>query len=409
MGGQATVGPYELVRTLGRGGMAEVWLARRPGPFGADKPCALKMPLPHLGRDPTIARLFVAEARLGCRLRHAGLVGAFDFGHDGGRPYIAMEWVDGIDLSQLYARARAQSRRLPVGVVTYIVAQLLDTLAYVHGFSIGGQPQGIVHRDVSPHNVLLSAAGEVKLIDFGVARIRHEGTSLDGAKGKLRYMAPEQVDGRVGARSDLYAVGALLHEGLAGTRLRDGDTDAQLYAQIRAGRIDPVARPVPSSLDALRRALLAPDIGDRPTSAAAALRRLDPHLHGGAARRALQQLVCECDGRPAAPRPSGLTLSPVTAPLPAGVTPDATTRPTGPLRPDTLTTRTWVGPRVPPPHRPPRRVAMAACLAVLCLTSDGATCARTEGPTAAASPATADCRPPARSSARPWSSSPAPR
>ncbi len=418
VGGETRVGPYVLVRPLGRGGMAEVWLAHRRGPAGADKPCALKMPLPHLHRDATMSRLFVAEAKLGCRLRHAGLVGAFDFGHVDGRPYIAMEWVDGIDLARLYAHVAEQGRRLPVAVVTHVVAELLETLEYVHGFAIGGVPQGIVHRDISPHNVLLSAAGEVKLIDFGVARIRHEGVSLDGAKGKLRYMAPEQVDGRVGARSDLYAVGALLHEGLAGTRLRDGDSDAQLYAQIRSAQVPTVDRPLPSSLDALRRSLLAPAVGDRPASATAALRRLDPHLRGGEARRMLKALVRECLPSTVSTRASGLTL-PEVSPAPPAAALDATTRRTLPEPNADTSTRTWPG-AVPRGRAPRHPIAIAASLLGLCLTSDGlpprpppqvdgTTADETAGPKAGAPRATAGCRRRARSSARPWSSTPARR
>jgi serine/threonine protein kinase len=216
------VGPYELIRRIAQGGMAQVWLARRPGFGGADKPCALKLPLPHLAGDERFRRMFLAEARVAMRLSHGNVVGTFDVGEDGDLLYMAMQWVDGVDLAALAETLRETGTAISPSVAAHIVGELLAALDYAHTFAIGGRPEGIVHRDVSPHNVLVSTAGEVLLTDFGIARIVHEQTSQEHAKGKLRYMAAEHLRGHATTRSDLYAVGAILHELLEGRKFREG-------------------------------------------------------------------------------------------------------------------------------------------------------------------------------------------
>jgi serine/threonine protein kinase len=378
--------------------MAEVWLARRVGFEGADKPCALKLPLPHLAADPRFRRMFLAEARLLSRLRHCGIVSAFDVGCDGPRPFIAMEWIEGVDLAEFGARLRGAGEPMPVAVAAHITGELLDALDYVHTFCVAGRPQRIVHRDISPHNVLISAAGEVKLLDFGIARACHDETSQPGAKGKLRYMAPEQLRGRATQRSDLFAVGAVLHEMLSGGRYREGQTEDSLYGRIFDPVIPTLRRPdVPPQIDALRRDLLAARADDRPPSADAALRRLAQWPEYRNARLDLRWLYRAGQRDPSAPRASGLTQS-VSLSLVSAPAPLAPTRVTAGRDPP-LPTTTWRA--TARTRRWRRRVGLGLALALPALTGSIAASSTPlvtpppPSPRSAASPAPATTRAPA--------------
>jgi serine/threonine protein kinase len=215
--------------------------------------------------------MFVDEARLSMMLNHSNLVQVFDVGEQGGRSYLVMEWVDGLDLSRLIAALRESSERLDLGVVAHVVAEILRGLAYAH--ELGGDRGAIVHRDISPHNVLLSVSGEVKISDFGVARLSSEETSGLHVRGKLRYMPPEQVRGDSKHPTiDLYAVGAIMQEMLDGVRFRAGLERDELFAKVLSGEAPPLQREgVPPELLALREALLAPDRNARIGSASEAL------------------------------------------------------------------------------------------------------------------------------------------
>lgn len=272
--------------------MAQVWLARRAGLGGADKPCALKLPLPHLAEDARFRRMFLAEARLAMRLSHGSIVGTFDVGEDDDNLYIAMEWVDGLDLACFAEGLRNAGLVLPVSVAAHVVGEILAALDYAHTFCIGGRPQGIIHRDVSPHNVLVSAAGEARLTDFGIARIVHEETSQEHTKGKLRYMPAEHLRGQATQRSDLFAVGAILHELLDGRKFRDGVTGEGFFGQILDGVVPPLSRrDVPPQIERLRLGLLEPDQARRIPTAEAALAMLSSWPGFRNERVALRQLV----------------------------------------------------------------------------------------------------------------------
>jgi serine/threonine protein kinase len=315
------VGPYELIRRIAQGGMAQVWLARRPGFGGADKPCALKLPLPHLAGDERFRRMFLAEARVAMRLSHGNVVGTFDVGEDGDLLYMAMQWVDGVDLAALAETLRETGTAISPSVAAHIVGELLAALDYAHTFAIGGRPEGIVHRDVSPHNVLVSTAGEVLLTDFGIARIVHEQTSQEHAKGKLRYMAAEHLRGHATTRSDLYAVGAILHELLEGRKFREGLSGEAFFGHILDGVTpEPTRKGVPAPLEALRRGLLEPDAERRIPTAEVALSMLSRWPGFRNERVALRKLVRAHGG--AGERVSGLTeLVPLSEPSPPSVSP----------------------------------------------------------------------------------------
>ncbi len=274
------VGGYELLREIGRGGMAEVWVARR-ATSTAGKFVAVKMVLPQYVGDDRYSRMFATEAQVSAPLSHSNIVQVFDEGEDNGRSYLVMEWVDGVDLAQLLPDMQLLQKRDPVlrlRIAAYVIGQLLHGLSYAHRVTThDGQTLGIVHRDISPQNVLVSVSGDVKVTDFGIAHRMSEETTGLHIKGKLRYMPPEQLGGRSHAPTvDLYAVGAMLHELVDGNVFRyDADDHVSLYHQVMSGTIPPLTvSDVPAELDAVRLALLQPDPAARPQSADEALMML---------------------------------------------------------------------------------------------------------------------------------------
>ena len=205
-------GEYRLLRRLGVGGMAEVFLARRQGPAGFQKDLVIKRILPHLARAPDFVDLFLKEARVAALIDHPNLVHVSAFGEIGGEYYLAMEYVDGLTLSQVMRRVGV----LTPGAAARIATDILEALNAIHSArDAQGEPLGLVHRDVSPRNVMLTRDGAVKLLDFGIAATRDEDTS--SRMGTPRFMSPEQRDGAPqDARSDLYSVGLLLHSLITG-------------------------------------------------------------------------------------------------------------------------------------------------------------------------------------------------
>lgn len=229
------VGRYELVRPLGRGGMAEVFLARRRGPGGVEKKLVVKRIRRERARDPRFLELFVQEARLSMSLAHKNIVPMFDFGRAGDELFLVMEFVDGVDLAAVFERARARGERMDPVVAAYVVMEACQALDYAHS----SEP-AIVHRDVTPRNVLLSRSGEVKLVDFGVATTETE-VGAQRVRGTPAYMAPEQARGdAVDGRADVFSLGLVLYEALAGRRAYDAKDAAALLAQARAGAVPPL-------------------------------------------------------------------------------------------------------------------------------------------------------------------------
>ncbi|HXU61109.1 MAG TPA: serine/threonine-protein kinase, partial [Polyangia bacterium] len=233
------VGRYEPIRRLAVGGMAEIFLARLPGVGieGFEKLVVLKRILPQHALDPDLLRMFVDETRLSATLTHPHVTEVYDVGTDGDAPFFAMEYVHGANLRELL---RAQARRgpgpLPLGPALTIVAAAADGLHYAHErLGPGGEPLGIVHRDVSPSNVLVSFDGAVKVSDFGIAKWAFQRTrTQEGTlKGKFAYMSPEQCRGRpVDRRSDVFALGTILFELTTGTPPFAAETDLEILNQI---------------------------------------------------------------------------------------------------------------------------------------------------------------------------------
>ncbi len=271
------VGPYELIRPLGAGGMAETFIAVKRGPAGFEQKVCLKRILQGHTADPSFVELFLDEARLLAQLTYAGIVQVYDFGEVDGTYYMALELVDGADLDGVLRGAARTGVRLPVSVALYISAQLLGALGYAHALSVDGQPLHIVHRDISPSNILLSRHGEVKLTDFGIAKSRNRThrTQTGHTKGKIAYMSPEQVRGEaLDARSDLFSTGVVVYELLTGSHPFDAGTDLLLLNNILTGTRASVRENVPELSDEIVHfvdRLLSVDAAERPASAGDAL------------------------------------------------------------------------------------------------------------------------------------------
>lgn len=242
------LGRYRLVRRIGHGGMAEVYLARCFGASGFEKQVAIKVLLPQFRDTGDYQRLLIEEARLGAQLQHRNLVSVYELASDRGVYYVCMEYVDGGDLHSL---CRAEGERVPIALALAIAEQVAHGLEYVHRFADErGRPLGLVHRDVSPSNILISRAGEVKLADFGIAKATTlaDATLGNMRKGTYAYMSPEQVAGEpLSYRSDQFGLGVVLAELCTGIRPFDGVTVMETLDNIKAASppaLDTVAEPI---------------------------------------------------------------------------------------------------------------------------------------------------------------------
>ena len=237
----ARIGKYELLNPLGTGGMAQVMVARTVNPGGVSRLVALKRILPKLADDEVIVKQFLDEAKLGMRLNHPNLITIYDFGQGNGSYFIAMELVAGVDFDHIVYWPHGP---LPEALVSAIVSQALEGLHHAHeAKGEDGLGMGLVHRDLSPHNLMVGFDGRVKVLDFGVAKMRNARTvTLPGiVKGKPLYMSPEQATAeRIDRRSDLFSVGLILHEALTGTRAFDQHDDTKTMEAIVN---DPLVRP----------------------------------------------------------------------------------------------------------------------------------------------------------------------
>ncbi|HXI59990.1 MAG TPA: serine/threonine-protein kinase [Polyangia bacterium] len=281
------IGKYVLAERIAVGGMAEVWAARVEGPQGFVKPLALKFMLESFAGDTELERLFVNEARVAAQLQHANIVSIFDFdkvdaaqgGGLAGRYYIAMERVEGRDLRQIALGAQRAGQPFPRSLALFVAGEVLKGLRYVHERRENRRPLGLIHRDVSPHNVLVSYGGEVKLSDFGIAKARASSTSgkaTGNIRGKLAYASPEQLeDLALDHRTDQFALGVTLWELLAGRRLFDGADELEVMTKVSRCEIPPFSslaatRDIAPAIEAVVRRMLYRRIEDRfPTTAEA--------------------------------------------------------------------------------------------------------------------------------------------
>jgi serine/threonine-protein kinase len=221
--------------------MAEIFLALQVGAEGFQKQVVLKRILPALAADPAFVRMLVDEAHIASTLNHSNLVQVLDLGKSGDEFFLVLEFVDGWSLEQVRRRAVKVRQKLPLPLALYVVGALCRALAYVHTRKRDNKPLGIVHRDVTPQNVLLSREGEVKLADFGIAKAigKREKSATGVIKGKFAYMSPEQSMGlELDARSDLFSVGTLLYILTTGKKPFEGTTDLDVLMQVRKARYE---------------------------------------------------------------------------------------------------------------------------------------------------------------------------
>jgi len=276
-GGQLIDGKYQLVEIAGEGGMATVYKAVVKGAAGFQRTVAIKHIKPEYRALKNYVDMFIEEARVGSELAHPNIVQVHDFIAEEGSYYLVMEWVEGIDLGHFIRLHRDAGIHVDWPLAVAIGIGTLRGLAAAHDRRApDGTPSPVIHRDVTPHNVLLGVNGVVKLTDFGLARARDRVASMTApgtVKGKLSYLAPEVSFGKPNTpQSDLFGVGSVLWETLSGERLFDGKNDVEIFKKIRACKIPPIAdrRPdMPSSFAAVLDVALAADPANRFASATA--------------------------------------------------------------------------------------------------------------------------------------------
>jgi serine/threonine protein kinase len=253
-------GKYLLLERIAVGGMAEVFVAKAFGVEGFERLLAIKKILPTMGEDAEFISMFVDEARIAVQLSHANIVQVLELGKHDENLYIAMEYISGRDVRQLLERFRKRQQPMPFPQASLIVAEVCEALDYAHRKrDASGRPLGIVHRDVSPQNVLVSFEGEVKLIDFGIAKAesRLQKTQAGILKGKFSYMSPEQVKGLpVDGRSDIFAAGILLWELVCGEKLFTGDSDFAILEKVRNGIVPAPRSITPACPEGLEKVIL---------------------------------------------------------------------------------------------------------------------------------------------------------
>jgi serine/threonine protein kinase len=263
-------GKYLLLERINVGGMAEVFKAKAFGVEGFERLVAVKRILPSIAEDQEFITMFVDEAKIAVQLTHANIAQIFDLGRVGDSYFIAMEFVHGKDLRAIFDRARKRGETVPVPMACYVAMKICEGLDYAHNKKdAAGRDLHLVHRDVSPQNVLLSYDGEVKVIDFGIAKAAGKAgkTQAGILKGKFGYMSPEQVRGLpLDRRSDIFAVDIVLYELLTGERLFVGESDFSTLEKVKNVEIMPPStynRRIPEELEQIVLKALAKDVDDR--------------------------------------------------------------------------------------------------------------------------------------------------
>ena len=248
-------GDYTIRQPLGNGGMAQVHLADWNPPQGVARRVALKRLYPHIAQNPELVAQFIDEARLARYLNHPNVAQVYEFGRIQGTYFIAFEYVEGPTVDQLSRHCYANVGYIPIPIILEIAMQLCDALNHAHNLcDEENLPLGIVHRDISPQNLIVSTVGFVKLIDFGLAKAKQSSAESHSGiiKGKLHFVAPEYLEGQLDVRCDLWAVGVLLHEMLSGRNLFDAPDHFKMVDLVRSMPIPPPSRfraEVPTELD----------------------------------------------------------------------------------------------------------------------------------------------------------------
>src|SRR3954470_13145661 len=238
----ASHGKYTILGKLADGGMAEIFLAVQHGAEGFEKQVVLKRILTQYSADPQFRNMLLDEAHISMTLQHGSIVQVLDLGVAAGRYFLALELVDGWDLEKILQRAHKAEMVFPTALGLYVVAEVCRALAYAHGKSRQAKPLGIVHRDISPNNVLLSGEGEVKLADFGIAKAqrKREQTAAGVIKGKVAYMSPEQARGEaIDRRSDIFSVGSMLYRMMTDRLPFEANNDLESLLRVQKAEFAP--------------------------------------------------------------------------------------------------------------------------------------------------------------------------
>jgi serine/threonine protein kinase len=282
-------GAYTLEAKLGHGGMAEVFRATREGVAGFARTCVVKRILGPHNEDPTFVDMFINEAKIAAKLTHPNIVQVYELGQVNGEFFIAMEYVNGRDLLRILrelAQTRPDDPAIPPSLAAYIARETCRGLQVAHDHADErGKARPIIHRDISPQNIMISFDGVVKLVDFGIAKAlgtMREDTRTGALKGKFAYMAPEHVEGQSpGPSADVFSTGVVLHEMLTGRRLFKGPTDYDTLSKVRSMTVPPPSTlnpSVPPELDAIALRALERDRAVRYEKAAQMARELDSYL-----------------------------------------------------------------------------------------------------------------------------------
>ncbi|MBK7860228.1 MAG: serine/threonine protein kinase [Archangiaceae bacterium] len=263
-------GKYQLIKKLASGGMASIYLARQQGLEGFEKLLVVKRILPHLAENDDFIKMFLDEARIAARLNHPNIVQIFDLGAEADSFFIAMEYIHGEDVRRVWKKADAAGKPIPIPLVLRVIMDAASGLHYAHQKTdTAGKPLGIVHRDISPQNILVTFDGGVKVVDFGIAKAADQATVTRSGvlKGKYSYMSPEQASGeKIDHRSDIFALGVVLYELLTGMRLFKRSNDIQTLNAVADCDIAPpssVNARVPKDLDPVVMKALTKDPKDR--------------------------------------------------------------------------------------------------------------------------------------------------
>jgi TonB family protein len=279
-------GQYVLLEKIATGGMAEVWKARMRGVEGFQKIVAIKKILPHLSDNQDFIEMFVDEAKLAAQLNHNNIIHIYDLGKIQSSYYIAMEYIDGYDLKNILKKAQERDQPLSVEIALFVASKIAAALDYAHRKrDFEDKEMGLVHRDVSPQNVLISEEGDIKLCDFGIAKAASKAshTQAGALKGKLQYMAPEQAWGRnIDKRSDIFALATVLFEMLTARKLFSGDNELSILEQVREARVAAPSQfndEVTPQIDAIVLKALQKDPANRYQTAGEMQRDLDAILY----------------------------------------------------------------------------------------------------------------------------------
>src|SRR4051794_7601661 len=315
-------GRYTVVRKLAEGGMAEIFLARQHGSEGFEKPVVLKRIHSGFAVDEQFRHMLVDEGHISMGLLHNNIVQVLDLGRARGRLFLALELVDGWDLSRILHRGSAIHAWIPPGLAIYVLGETCRALSYAHGRTkADGVPMGIVHRDISPQNILVSEQGEVKLADFGIAKAltKRERTATGVVKGKVAFMSPEQALGQeIDARSDLFSLGTLFYLLMTGVRPFEAPTDFEVIARVQKCVFTPpeeVRPQLPASVTAIIRRAMAHDREERYQTAEELLVDLEGVLRGQYASPGQTELklwladLTRQDGQPPISRAAAMPVS----------------------------------------------------------------------------------------------------